>query len=295
MPDLTLGPHTTFLVGEANGSYPHGNSLLVRGGESAVLIDPSLSLVARGRPQGIDQVILSHCHEDHIAGVHLFADRPVAVHEADKLGLDTIDGLMAIYGLDEEASAHWRDEVVREFHYVSRPDALPYTGGHVWDLGGATVRAIHLPGHTRGHCGLLVEPDGVLYLADIDLTGFGPYYGDAWSDLDEFEASLAKCRDIDARWFATFHHKGAIEGRDAFLPMLESFASVIPRRDEAMLEFLTEPRTIDDMVRHRFVYRPHVELTFVDSVERHTAERHIARFVQRGQVVEVEPERYRAA
>lgn len=295
MPDLTLGPHTTFLVGEANGSYPHGNSLLVRGRDASVVIDPSLSLVGRGRPQGIDQVILSHCHEDHIAGVHLFPDRPVAVHEADKLGLDTIDGLMAIYGLDEEASAHWRDEVVREFHYVSRPDALAYTGANVWDLGGATVRAIHLPGHTRGHCGLLVEPDGVLYLADIDLTGFGPYYGDAWSDLDEFEASLEQCRDIDARWFATFHHKGAIEGRDAFLPMLESFASVIPRRDHAMLEFLAEPRTIDDMVRHRFVYRPHVELTFVDSVERHTAERHIARFVKRGQVVEVDAGRFRAA
>ena len=31
---------------------------------------------------------------------------------------------------------------------------------------------------------------GVFFLSDIDLTGFGPYYGDVWSDLEDFEASL---------------------------------------------------------------------------------------------------------
>ena len=40
--------------------------------------------------------------------------------------------------------------------------------------------------------------DGVFFLSDIDLTGFGPYYGDVWSDLEDFEASLAKVRDEEA-------------------------------------------------------------------------------------------------
>ena len=39
----------------------------------------------------------------------------------------------------------------------------------------------HMPGHTAGHTVLLVEPEGVAFIGDIDLTGFGPYYGDACS------------------------------------------------------------------------------------------------------------------
>ena len=39
----------------------------------------------------------------------------------------------------------------------------------------------------------------MLYLGDIDLSSFGPYYGDAWSDLEDFERSLALVRAIEAR------------------------------------------------------------------------------------------------
>ena len=43
-----------------------------------------------------------------------------------------------------------------------------------------------------------------------------------------------------------------------------------------MLEFLAEPRSLDEMAAHRFIYRPHVELSFVDTVERRSAELHVA-------------------
>ena len=114
---------------------------------------------------------------------------------------------------------------------------------------------MHLPGHTRGHSGFRIGTD-VFFLSDIDLTGFGPYYGDVWSDLEDFEASLAKVRDEDARWYVTFHHKGVIEGREEFVRLLDAFAAVIPRRHAAMLDYLAEPHTLDEMMAHRFVYRP---------------------------------------
>ena len=38
--------------------------------------------------------------------------------------------------------------------------------------------------------------EDLLYLGDIDLSSFGPYYGDAWSDLEDFERSLARVRDM---------------------------------------------------------------------------------------------------
>ena len=51
-----------------------------------------------------------------------------------------------------------------------------------------------------------------------------------------------------------------------------------------MLDFLAEPRTITEMVEHRFVYRPGVEVVFADSVEERTARLHIARMRTRGEI-----------
>jgi hypothetical protein len=74
--------------------------------------------------------------------------------------------------------------------------------------------------------------------------------------------------------------------------MVDAFTAVIGRRHDAMLEFLREPRSIDDMRVHRFIYRPHVEMAFVESVERRTATMHVARMLQRGEATEVAPGRF---
>lgn len=277
------------LAGTANGAYPSGNSLLVRGAGETALIDPSVTVVERGgAPVGVDAVINSHSHEDHLAGNGLFAAARVHIHHDDLPGARSLPGLMAVYGLplDHEFATTIREE----FHYAPRPDAEGFSDGHVFDLGGVTIEAVHLPGHTRGHSGFRVS-GGVFFLSDIDLTGFGPYYGDVWSDLDDFEASLRKVRDEEADYYVTFHHKGVIEGRATFVQMVDDFAAVIDRRHAAMLEFLAEPRTIDEMVAHRFVYRPHVEHSFAAAVERRTAELHVQRMLTRGEATEVEPGR----
>ena len=134
--------------------------------------------------------------------------------------------------------------------------------------------------------------DRVFFLSDIDLTGFGPYYGDAWSDLEDFEASLSKVREEDADYYVTFHHKGVIEGREEFVRLLDAFTAVIDPRHRAMLDYLVEPHSLDEMAAHRFIYRPHVEMSFVDNVERRSAELHVARMLRRGEVAEVEPGRF---
>jgi glyoxylase-like metal-dependent hydrolase (beta-lactamase superfamily II) len=280
------------LVGADNGAYPSGNSLLVRGASEALIIDPSVTVFERGgAPVRIDAVVNSHSHEDHVAGNGAFPAARVHVHDADVEGARSLSGLMAVYGFPPDHE--FATTILEEFHYAPRPDAQGFQDGHVFDLGGGTaVEAVHLPGHTRGHCGFRVGE--VFFLSDIDLTGFGPYYGDVWSDLDDFEASLVKVRNEAARWYVTFHHKGVIEGRDEFLRMVDAFREVIPRRHQAMLAFLDEPRSLDDMTRHRFVYRPHVESAFVEAVERRTAELHVQRMIARGEAIEVEPGLYQA-
>ncbi len=65
-------------------------------------------------------------------------------------------------------------------------------------------------------------------------------------------------------------------------------------REERLLAFLAEPRTLADVVEHRLVYRPHVDAPHVPTVERRTAEQHLARLVGAGRVTVTEEGRYRA-
>ena len=127
---------------------------------------------------------------------------------------------------------------------------------HVFDLGEVDrSRRSTFPGHTRGHSGFRIS-DGVFFLSDIDLTGFGPYYGDAWSDLDDFEASLDQVRDEEADFYVTFHHKGVIEGRAEFVRA----ARRVRRRDPSSPRrrcstSSSSHAALDELVAHRFVYR----------------------------------------
>ncbi|HWP65853.1 MAG TPA: MBL fold metallo-hydrolase [Candidatus Limnocylindria bacterium] len=293
-----LGAHTEVLWGTARGKYPHGNSLLVRGRTETLLIDPSIAVAeaaAADLPR-IDRVVNSHCHEDHIAGNGRFPDVPWHFPEADLLGIQSLDGLMAIYGFSGEVDTSWRRVVVEQFHFTPRVEALGYRDGEVFDLGGGVrVRAIHAPGHTRGHSMLLVEPDAVLYLGDLDLSSFGPYYGDAWSSLEDFERTLALARDIEARWYATFHHIGVLAGRAAFVERLDRYAAVIADRERRLLAYLAEPHSLGEIAAHRFVYRPQDPVPFAEPVERRSMGQHVERLVRAGRVREVEPGRYQRA
>ena len=290
------GAHVTMVASERGGRYPDGTSLLIAGPEGTLMVDPSLT-VSDGRAvlPRLDGVLLSHCHEDHFAGMHRFPGAPCSVHEADLPALRSIDGLMAAYGYSgfPEIEARWRRTVLDDFHYRPRQDATALRDGDVIELGGGVrVDVLHTPGHTAGHCCLLVEPDGVLYLADVDLSSFGPYYGDAVSSLEAFEQTLSRLREVDARRYVTFHHIGAIDERSAFLERLDRYAAVIENRERRLLGLLEEPRTLADLVARRIVYRPNDQVLYADPVEHRSIAQHLDRLLQRGVVTEVEPGRY---
>ena len=60
-----------------------------------------------------------------------------------------------------------------------------------------------------------------------------------------------------------------------------------------MVEYLRDaPRTLDELAEHRFVYRPHVTVPFVDSVERRSAAMSLRRLIDAGVIAEVEPGRF---
>jgi hydroxyacylglutathione hydrolase len=283
------GRHVIALTGTDKGRYPHGTSLLVSGTEETVLIDPSLSVSQRGGvpAERVDRMLVSHAHEDHMAGCHHFPDAALLSHTEDVDALRSLRSFLDVYGMDSNVEETWAEQLVRDFNYVARDDASGFVDGQTFDVGGGLrIEVIHLPGHSRGHSAFLVEPEGVLYVADIDLTAFGPYYGDHWSDLEDFERSLERVQEIEARWYVTFHHKGIVEGQQEFRKQVQTFRSVIDTREARLVEFLREPHTLDEIVAHRFIYRPGDVVLWADTVERRSMSMHLDRLIRTGAVME---------
>ena len=257
IPRADFGRVTVFF-GEKNGKYPDANQVIVRGSDTQAAFDtPIVANYIGPEFDASDLVILGHVHEDHMAALHRLPKAPVHVHEADLAAAQSWDGLRAAYGTDESYVADMLSRLQHDFFYAPRPDAIGYADGAVWELGQSRVRAFHAPGHTAGHCVLLVEPEGVAFIGDIDLSGFGPYYGDASSSLSDFRRTLARVADIPAKVWVTSHHRGVYTDRDQFLRDLAAYTGTLDARDQRLLDLLREsPKTLAQLVECRLLYPP---------------------------------------
>ena len=284
---IRLGAASVYL-GEKSGKYPDGNQVVVRGADTLAAFDTPLVANRLGAELlDADIVVLGHVHEDHMAGLHRLPRAEVHVHERDVEAARSWEGLSRHYGYSQPVLDEMQVMMRRDFHYAPRPDARPYRDGALWDLGGGvTVRAIHAPGHTSGHCVLLVEPGGVAFIGDIELSSFGPYYGDATSNLADFRRTLEAVKAIPAKAWVTSHHKGVITDRAAFLQLLQAFASRLDAREEAIATHLgRHPSTLAELVAHRFLYPRNSSGAWYDEAERRTTEQHLDSLANAGRVV----------
>jgi len=281
---LRFGPVGVFL-GHKAGKYPDGNQVIVSGRELRVAFDTPLAANRIGPEfDDVDLVLLGHAHEDHMAGLHRVPGARVQAHEADLAAVQSWDGLKVHYGYPDAVMPAMREMIDRDFHYQPRPDATGYRDDEVWELGGGVrVRARHLPGHTSGHCALVVESEGLGFIGDIDLTGFGPYYGDQTSSLAAFRRSLRDVAEIDARVWVTSHHRAVITDRAQFRADLAKFAAKIDERSEKLLGYLGEgPQSVAELVRRRLLYPPGFSLPYVESAEENSIRMHLDELVAQG-------------
>ncbi|HLT26206.1 MAG TPA: MBL fold metallo-hydrolase [Zeimonas sp.] len=282
--------------GEKNGKYPDGNQVVVQGSDTRAAFDTPLVANRIGEPlESADIVVLGHVHEDHVAGLHRLPHAKVFAHERDVAAARSWPGLAASYGLSPSVVDAMLAKIRREFHYVPRPDAIAYRDGEVWELGGVRIRAVHMPGHTAGHCVLVVEPEGVAFIGDIDLSGFGPYYGDASSDLGAFRRTLERLPAIDAKFWVTSHHRGVYTERAAFLHALRAYAAKIDERSERLIERLRErPRTLEELAQARLLYPEDYDEVWILDAERRTIAQHLDELAAQGRVARDERDRYHA-
>jgi len=298
MSDVQRFGSVTVVPGEKSGKYPDGNQVLVDAPEARVAFDTPLVANRIGPAfDDVDLVILGHVHEDHMAGLHRVPRARVQVHEADLAAAQSWEGLCRHYGYPQQTLDLMKLMLERDFHYAPRPDATGYADDALWELGGGVrIRAHHMPGHTTGHCVLLVENEGVAFIGDIELSGFGPYYGDACSSLADFRRTLARVTEIDARVWVTSHHKGVITDRATFLHDLHRFAGRIEERSDKLCAMLAAgPQTVAELAARRLLYPPQVDLPYVEWAERNTIRFHLDELLAQGRVRELEPGRFAPA
>jgi hydroxyacylglutathione hydrolase len=287
MKDRQLG-RIRFISGDNKGRYPFCHSVYIAGEKTRIVIDPACSLDKLRllqQNEGVDEVWLSHSHEDHFAFRYLFTDCPVRASLRDYPPLTDINILLDWYGIEEGNDRKlWREFIAQQFQYVAVQSANFFQDGELIDCGSVTVEVIATPGHTPGHLSFFFPEEKILFLGDYDLTPFGPWYGDVYSDIDETIKSIRRLQIISANIWITSHEKGVFEENPG--EFWQRYENIIYERDNKILEFLTKPRTLDEIIAAWLIYgKPREPLFFFEFGERVLVTKHLQRLEKQNRII----------
>ena len=159
-------------------------------------------------------VALTHGHEDHMMGSYWF----------DEAHISPLDGGVACWEGAEERTQRIYDQVLAEglvaaeapfaLRDAARPCELPVADGDVFDLGGRTVRAVALPGHTAGSMAYLVEDCGVLLSGDAVTPIMCLFFEESLTIQGWRDQTLARMAELPFAHFYTGHHDYAFAKDD---------------------------------------------------------------------------------
>lgn len=253
-----INSHIIFVQGTNGGRVPYANSLLIHDDVTAVIDTGAdrkdLELVATDYVP--DLVINTHFHIDHTRGNYLFPNAKVIAHPWDAKALAGEDNFIRATGLSRLGIEYIKNDYYRDLSLpVCRAEGS-LADGEILDFGTTKARVIHTPGHTPGHCALFFEEEEILFAGDIDLTSFGPWYANPDANIIDFRSSIIKLRDLKPKLVLTGHLEPIYEG---ITERFNQYLSVLDQRDELLLEFLREPKTLEEIVDAKLIYRKHPE------------------------------------
>ncbi len=266
---MKLADGVHFIEGKNGGKFPYCNSLIVGG----ILIDPNCGIDILQNVLGkIKIAVLSHNHPDHSAlawylnriGVDVYS--PHSSTKVKELAERFARGM-------EERWIEFATKFVglRDFH------AKIYDSTSDFGFGKHEVELIKTSGHTDDMHLFLVDGK-ILYSADVDLTDFGPWYGNPESDPFRFKKSIESLFDYDFDVIVPSHSK-PVSGRDEIERRLCSYLEHFERREEILKEMLERGLSVDEMVRLSPIYRKKIPrlVDIMDYFERNMIEKHLER------------------
>lgn len=276
-----------FIWARNSKEFLFSNSILVHG-ERPVIVDPSASLtlieqIAQTRT--VKTVLNTHYHGDHRSLNQLFrGDVVFASHEADAGPISDHREYARVSDSDPNSPySQWTLDVFKKYKIVECPVSLKLKEGDVLDTGEERIRIVHAPGHTPGHCALYFESADLLYLSDIDLTPYGPWYANVVSDLEQFKESVARVRTFECSHYVPSHGE-RIYDRQTFLEKIDRYARHFAERDEKILDLVkTGPIDMAALCSQGIIYKT---LSLSDPLKAYfqfqMVEKHIARLVATG-------------
>ena len=245
-----------FIKGERDGRYPYSHSLLI----NDYLIDTGVSdrrLKKLKRNYNVNHVLLSHWHEDHISGNNMLDNTKFYCHPKDKHIIEDLTKMDEFYGVKGMSFDNIYDDVMKMLNMSNTKIDGLFNDNEILDLGNdMQLKVIHTPGHSAGHCSFYELNSQIAFLADIDLTSFGPWYAGIDSGVMDFEESIKKLINIDIE-VAVTSHKGLFTGKKLIKEKLHDFLSHIYERDELILAELSEtrPKNIEDLSNKNIIYK----------------------------------------
>ncbi len=257
-----------YFIEERNGGkFPHCNSLIVGG----ILIDPNCGIdLLQTVIDKIEIAVLSHNHPDHSAlawylnkmRVDIYAPHP-------STGVGELAERFA-KGMEERWIEFATEFVgLRDFH------AEIYSSSSDFSRNGHEIEIIKTWGHTDDMHLFLVDGK-VLYSADVDLTDFGPWYGNPESDPFKFRKSIESLFDYDFDVIVPSHSK-PVFGREEIERKLNQYIEHFDRRHEMLEELYERGMSIDEIVKLSPIYRKKISQLedIMDYFERNMIEKHL--------------------
>jgi len=161
-------------------------------------------------------IFITHAHFDHYgcaAALRILTGAPIAIHKFDA-------GILA-KGETPLGTVRGRGKIAQllipfaEKLYKPEPIQadIQFEDGHDFMDVGLEAKAIHLPGHTPGSSGLLVE-GRLAFVGDLLSTTGRPhvqrYYATDWSQISE---SLDRLKALEPEWVYTGHGTSPLSGQ----------------------------------------------------------------------------------
>ncbi len=270
------------------GRFPYCNSFLFTGDEN-ILIDAGLAddqIIEIDQKIGIDTLVISHTHPDHIKRWHLLSHRKLILPAESPDSVFNLDDLGTRYVGTPEKGRHWIDVIgkLTGLRALREPDAR-YHDGDIIDNGTSHIEAIHSPGHLDDHYCFFEHNSGTLLSTDIDFTGFGPWYGNPEGRIRPFIESIRKVMALPYRRVCT-SHKPPHEG-DA-TALFKSYLEAFELQRIKVLAAIEKGKTLAELTAlSPFYNNRFMDLRLQNYFEEHMIFENLQLLIEQGLVIEI--------
>ncbi|MDD3853674.1 MAG: MBL fold metallo-hydrolase [Syntrophomonadaceae bacterium] len=231
------------------GQFPHSYCFYLDDEVKTLIdtpLDTSFTQLLQGHP--VDMIINTHFHRDHSGCNHLFPGAKIIAHPADIPAMQSLEVFNQYYGLDKYGA---QKDLLSWINFHPSPITDVFHDGDIIDLGRMQLEVIHTPGHSPGHCAFYWREKELLFSGDLDLTAFGPWYGNETSDVDQIITSLEKLIELNPRIILS-GHKGMIS--EGVQNRLKKYLDKLYDNEDKILQSLSRPRTLEELTYDKIIY-----------------------------------------